>query len=170
LRTIARTDPDPRVRHRADGLLPVANCLSWTDAARRFGCAPNSLRNWALRLTGGEHAGLDDRPRVGRPPKLDQAAHALLATALAASPLDYGHQVTTWTVADLTDLLERRGWSVCRATVYRTLLALGYRYRRPRHDLTHRQDPEAVAAAKHVLRTPQKRGACWSWIPPCLPG
>jgi hypothetical protein len=35
---------------------------------------------------------------------------------------------------------------------------LGYRYRRPRHDLTHRQDAEAVAAAKHVLSELQKRG------------
>ena len=61
-------------------------------------------------------------------------------------------------MADLTDLLARRGWAVSRATVSRTLHALGYRYRRPRHDLTHRQDAEAVAAAKHVLRELQKRG------------
>lgn len=158
LRTIARTDPDPRARHRADGLLLVANGLSWTDAARRFGCAPNSLRNWAHQLIANERDGLVDRPRIGRPPKLDQAAHDLLETALAASPLDYGYPVTTWTVADLTDLLDCKGWPVSRATVYRTLLTLGYRYRRPRHDLTHRQDPDAVASARHVLQTLQKRG------------
>ena len=29
----------------------------------------------------------------------------MLERALAASPLDYGYPVTTWTVADLTDLL-----------------------------------------------------------------
>ena len=33
----------------------------------------------------------------------------LLETALAGSPLDYGYPVTTWTVADLTDLLAQRG-------------------------------------------------------------
>ena len=48
---------------------------------------------------------------------------ALLETALAASPLDYGYPVTTWTVADLTDLLGQRGWTVSPATVSRTLRA-----------------------------------------------
>ena len=50
-----------------------------------------------------------------------------------------------------TDLDNRRSWAVRRASVSRSLLPLGYRYRRPRHDLTHRQVPEAGAAAKHVL-------------------
>jgi hypothetical protein len=35
---------------------------------------------------------------------------------------------------------------------------MGYRYRRPRHDLKHRQDAEAVAAAERVLNW-LKRGA-----------
>jgi hypothetical protein len=44
-----------------------------------------------------------------------------------------------------------RGIAVSVFTLHRTLQALGYRYRRPRHDLHHRQDAEAVAAAKRVL-------------------
>jgi hypothetical protein len=36
-------------------------------------------------------------------------------------------------------------------TVHRVVQALGFRYRRPRHDLHHRQDAAAVAAAKHVF-------------------
>jgi hypothetical protein len=82
----------------------------------------------------------------------------LLETALAGSPLDYTYPVTTWTVVDLTDLLARHGWPVHPVTVYRALRDLGYRYRRPRHDLTHRQDAEAVASAKQVLAELQKRG------------
>jgi len=82
----------------------------------------------------------------------------VLETALQQSPLAYDYPVTTWTVADLTDLLGRQGWTVSTATVYRTLQAMDYRYRRPRHDLTHRQDPDAVASAKHVLAELQKRG------------
>jgi hypothetical protein len=82
----------------------------------------------------------------------------LLETALADAPLAFDDPVTIWTVADLTDLLGRRGWQVSTATVYRTVHSLDYRYRRPRHDLTHRQDAEAVASAKHVLAELQKRG------------
>lgn len=158
LRRLTRTDPDPRVRHRADGLLLVAGGLSLTGAACRIGCSRNSLRAWGQRFLAEGRAGLVDRRRRGRPPKLDAAASALLETALAASPLDYDYPVTTWTVADLTDLLGRRGWPVSPATVYRTLHALGYGYRRPRHDLTHRQDAEAITSARHVLAELQKRG------------
>lgn len=158
LRQLTRTDPDPRVRHRADGLLLVARGLSVTKAAQVFGCARNSLRNWGTRFLADGRDGLADRGRRGRPPKLDAAARELLETALAAAPLAYDYPVTTWTVVDLTDLLGRHGWRVHPMTVYRTLQDMDYRYRRPRHDLTHHQDAAAVASAKHVLAELQKRG------------
>lgn len=158
LRQLTRTDPDPRVRHRADGLLLVAGGMPLTQAARMFGCARNSLHAWGQRFLAEGRDGLADRGRRGRPPILDAAARELLETALTASPLDHDYPVTTWTVADLTDLLERQGYQVHPATVYRTLRAMDYRYRRPRHDLTHHQDAEAVDSAKHVLAELQKRG------------
>ena len=158
LRGLTRTDPDPRVRHRADALLLLARGRSVEETAQAMGCCRKRLRVWRHRFLSEGRTGPADRPRSGRPPAVGAAARALLEGALAASPLDYGSPVTSWTVADLTDLLGRQGWSVCPTTVWRTLHALGYRYRRPRHDLTHRQDAEAVAAAKHVLRELQKRG------------
>jgi putative transposase len=158
LRRLARTDPDPRVRHRADALALVAAGLTLAEAARLLGRSRTSLRSWRGRFLAEGGAGLADRGRRGRPPKLGVAARRLLADVLDESPLDHGYPVTTWTVADLADLLGRRGWAVSGATVNRTLHALGYRYRRPRHDLTHRQDAEAVASAKHALAELQKRG------------
>jgi transposase len=158
LRHLTRTDPDPRVRHRADALLLLAHGRSVEEAAHDVGCCTKRIRVWRRRFLAEGRPGLADRPRRGRPPKLDGQAQAELETALAASPLDYGYPVTIWTVADLTDLLAQRGWSVCRTTVWRALQRMGYRYRRPRHDLTHRQDREAVASAQHVLRELQKRG------------
>jgi transposase len=158
LRQLTRTDPDPRVRHRADALLLLAHGRSVEAAAHDSGCCAKRIRVWRRRFLAEGRSGLADRPRAGRPALLDGAATALLETALAASPLTYGYPVTTWTVADLTDLLAQRGWRVSRATVSRGLQRLGYRYRRPRHDLTHRQDRAAVASAQHVLRELQKRG------------
>lgn len=65
--------------------------------------------------------------------------------------------MTVWSIRDLQALLKReRGVTVSVDTVHRAVHALGFRSRRPRHDLTHRQDREAVAAAKHVL----------DWLPP----
>jgi len=155
---LTRTDPDPRVRHRADALLLVAGGRSLAAAARDVHTSPGRLRAWRDRYLAEGRAGLADRPRRGRPPKLDAEARAVLEGALGRCPLDDGYPVTVWTVADLADLLRRRGWSVSAATVYRALRALGYRYRRPRHDLSHRQDAEAVASAQHALAELQKRG------------
>jgi winged helix-turn-helix protein len=58
--------------------------------------------------------------------------------------------VTTWTVADLTDLLVRQGYRISPVAVNRTLHVTEYCCRRPRHDLPHRQDADAVA--KHALQ------------------
>jgi len=158
LHRLSRTDPDPRVRHRAQGLLIRCSSPSQAQAAKLLGTGAKQLRTWTDRFLAEGREGLVDRKHPGRPPKLDAAAREVLETALAASPLDYDYHVTTWTVVDLADLLERRGWHVHPATVHRTLHAMDFRYQRPRHDLTHRQDPEAVAAAKHVLAELQKRG------------
>lgn len=158
LRRLTRTDPDPRVRHRADALLLLAHGRTVEEAGRDSGCCAKRIRVWRRRFLADGRDGLADRPRPGRPPALDAAARDLLERALAATPLDHGYPVTTWTLADLADLLGRRGWRVCTTTVARTLQAMGYRYRRPRHDLTHRQDREAVASAQHALRELQKRG------------
>jgi transposase len=101
---------------------------------------------------------LADEPRPGRPPKLDAAALAFLGEALEASPQTYGVPVTIWSIRDLREVLAHRlGVRVCTATVHRAVQRLGYRYRRPRHDLTHRQDQEAVAAAEDVLTWLRKK-------------
>jgi len=125
LHHLIRTDPDPRVRDRADGVLLVAGGMSLTEAARVVGCARTSLRRWGERYLAEGRDGLADRARPGRPPKRAAAAGDLLDGALAASPLDYAYPVTSWTVADLTDLRGRHGSAVSPATVSRTLAARG---------------------------------------------
>ena len=134
LRRLTRTDPDPRVRHRADVLLLLAHGRSVAEAAHNTGCCTKRIRVWRRRFLTEGRQGLADRPRPGRPPLLDTQARQELETALAASPLDYGYPVTTWTVADLADLwpsavgrlAERRCGAVCSgwttATVVRTMI------------------------------------------------
>lgn len=171
LRHLAHTDPDPRVRHRADSLVLVATGMSLTRAAHLIGHSRTTLRSWRTRFLAEGRTGLADHGRPGRPPKLDATARELVVSVLPQSPLDHGYPVTTWTVADLVDLLGRHGWVVSGATVNRALHAMGFRYRRPRHDLRHRQDADAVASAKHALAELQKRGLlpglasdCSTWM------
>ncbi len=89
---------------------------------------------------------------------MDAAALAFLEEALTAGPQAYGLPVTIWSIRDLREVLAQRlGVRVCVATVHRAVQRLGYRYRRPRHDLTHRQDHEAVAAAEELLAWLRKK-------------
>src|SRR5829696_9895636 len=106
----------------------------------------------ALALPCGWPARLGRRAVTRPPPKLDATALAFLGEALEAGPQVYGLPVTIWSIRDLRAVLAHRlGVRVCATTVHRAVQRLGYRYRRPRHDLTHRQDHEAVAATTEVL-------------------
>jgi transposase len=158
LRRLTRTDPDPRVRRRARAPLLVAEGQPVAAAARLCETSPNRVRAWRARFLAGGRRGLADEPRPGRPPKLDAAALAFLGEALEAGPQAYGLPVTVWSIRDLREVLVARlGIRVCPATVHRAVQRLGYRYRRPRHDLRHRQDQEAVAAAEEVLAWLRKK-------------
>jgi transposase len=158
LRHLSRTDPDPRVRRRAHALLLLSAGHSVSAVARLFATAPHRVRAWRSRFLARGRHGLADEPRPGRPPKLDAVALAFLRAALEASPQTYGLPVTIWSIRDLRAVLAQRlGVRVCTATVHRAVQRLGYRYRRPRHDLRHRQDLEAVAAAEQVLTWLRKK-------------
>lgn len=96
-------------------------------------------------------------PRRGCPPKLGEDDLAFLRQALERSPQDYGLLVTVWSIRELQALVQReRGIEVSVYTLRRVVHALGYRYPRPRHDLRHRQEAEAVSATQRVLDWLQK--------------
>ena len=158
LRQLTRTDPDPRVRRRAHALLLLTEGHAVVAVARLFETAPHRVRPWRSRFLASGRDGLADAPRTGRPPKLGAVALAFLEETLEASPQAYGLPVTIWSIRDLRAVLAAHlGIRVCPATVHRAVQRLGYRYRRPRHDLTHRQDQEAVAAAENVLTWLRKK-------------
>ena len=158
LEQIVRTDVDPRVRWRAQSLLVLGRSPSLREGARMAGVDASTLRRWWKRFTAGGRAGLADRPRLGRPSKLPDEARTLLTTVLDEVPTTHGYATATWTLADLQDLLARKGWEVAVTTVARTLHQLGYAYTRPKHDLQHRQDADSVATAQQTLRILQQKG------------
>ena len=158
LRHLTKTDPDPRVRRRAQALLLVAEGQSQASAARLLQTSAYRVHVWQERFAVEGRAGLVDRPRGGRPHALSDADRAFLEAALEQGPQAYGVPVTIWSIRDLQALLQReRDVAVSVYTLHRAVHDLGFRYRRPRHDLTHRQDAQAVAAAQRVLNWLQKK-------------
>jgi transposase len=152
LRRLVKGDPDPRVRHRAQAVLMVARGTAVVRVAREFRTAAHRVRAWRDRYLEHGREGLVDARRTGRPPKLGSADLELLDEALERGPQAYGWPVTIWSVRDLREFLwQQRGVRVSVYTIHRAIHGVGYRYRRPRHDLRHRQDQEAVASMKEVL-------------------
>jgi len=95
----------------------------------------------------------------GAPPKADAEYQAALTAALEHNPHDLGYTFTRWTVSLLIEHLHRQTHvTVSSATMYVLLKRLGYRYGHPKLDLTHRQDPRAVARApRQKARALKKR-------------
>lgn len=82
LRRLVTTDPDSRVRRRAQALLLVAQGESGRRTAKLLGTAAHRVRAWRGRYLERGRDGLVDGRRAGRPPTLGPAEVALLDEAL----------------------------------------------------------------------------------------
>lgn len=110
--------------------------------ARALGVSDRCVRKWRTRwLLTRDVRGLEDADRPGRPPRISVA----LKCELVEMACDREKGVAfrdVWTQQSLADvLLLRRGISVSRSTVQRTLHARGMRPHRVRQWL-HSPDPE----------------------------
>ena len=95
-----------RARHvgQARRLLALALVLegaSRTEAARAGGMDRQTLRDWVIRYNEAGVAGLVDRPRSGRPPRLNDAQMAQLDRLVEAGPDVAVHGVVRWRCVDL---------------------------------------------------------------------
>jgi transposase len=167
LRRLVKTDPDPRVRRRAQAVVLLAHGEPVLRVARWFRTAAHRERAWRDRYRARGQDGLVDGRRTGRPPTLGPADLALLDEALERGPQAYGWPVTIRSIRDLRELpRQERRVEASVYTVHRAVRGLGDRYGRPRHDLRHRQDAAAVAAAKEVLawlgKAPRPGSCAWS--------
>jgi transposase len=82
----------------------------WTrqEVAQFLGVHPRTLRRWQSRLRREGEAGLSDRPRSGRPPKLSAAqAEQVLGWVEGRSPRDFGFVTERWTAPRLAAVIER---------------------------------------------------------------
>ena len=108
LRRHARHEPNRRAALR---MLAIANALegmSRAEAARLAGMERQALRDAVVRYNAEGIAGLHDRPKPGRPPRLVEAGQAALAARVFRGPDPGRDGVSAWTRADLCDWLEQR--------------------------------------------------------------
>jgi len=108
LRALAKGDAAPLTVKR---MLAIANSLdgmSFTEAAKAAGLERQALGDAAKRYNAEGVEGLVDRPRSGRPRKLDTSQEKCLASAIVAGPDPEKDGISAFTLDDLCALVEKR--------------------------------------------------------------
>ena len=148
LRRRARHEPNRRAALR---MLAIANApegMSRAEAARLAGMERQALRDAVVRYNADGLAGLHDRAKPGRPPRLSEAEQAALAARVFTEPDPERDGAAAWTRADLCGWLEARfGKAFHPSSLSRVLerLDLPWQKTRPVH-------PEADPGARERFR------------------
>jgi transposase len=148
LRREARLCRDAAAVRRMLALALVLEGNSREAAARAVGMDRQTLRDWVHRYNQEGLAGLRDRPRSGRKPRLTPEQTAVLATVVEQGPDPDRDGVVRWRRVDLQALIERRfGIRLHQRSVGKVLRRLRFTRLsvRPKH-------PASEPAAQEVFK------------------
>jgi transposase len=148
LRRLACRAGSPAQARRMLAIALVMEGVDRTTAARSCGMERQTLRDWIHRYNAEGVAGLADRVRPGRPPRLSGNALDELVAIVEAGPDVERDGVVRWRCADLTGVIaDRFGVTLSERSVGRLLNDRGYVRLKPRPQHP-KADPEAQAAFK----------------------
>jgi transposase len=140
------------VHERLRMVAAVADGATVPAAARTLGHHPQTVLKFVKRFLAEGCAGLDDRPRPGRPARLGEADLLALEARLDA---DAAGGVRTWTVGQAAGwLAAARGASVTPAHLGEVLRRRDFRWKRTKRTTGHKQGDglrRAEAAADLAL-------------------
>lgn len=119
-----------------------------------------TIYNWHKLWREQGIEGLANKQRTGRKPKATEEYCQQLETLLAKEPSECGYRFAIWTTDRLRTHLEKETGILLSESRFRALLKKkGYRYRRPKHDLSHLQDEQAKKKAAKLLEEMKKRAS-----------
>jgi len=119
-----------------------------------------TIYNWHRLWREQGIEGLVNKPKTGRPSKATDAYCRKLEKLLEKEPSEYGYRFAIWTSDRLRAHLEKETGILLSESRFRALLKKkGYRYRRPKHDLSHLQDQKAKKKVEKLLDEMKKRAS-----------
>jgi transposase len=119
-----------------------------------------TIYNWHKHWRKNGIEGLANKTRKGRKPKANEVYSAKLEEMLEKEPSAYGYRFAIWTSDRLRAHLEKEtGISLSESRFRALLKKKGYRYRRPKYDLSHLQDQTAKKQAEELLEELKKRAS-----------
>lgn len=150
-------DKRPEVRQRAMGLRLLHQGQSPQEVAEFMSVSLPLVYDWHHRWQRDGLAGLANRPKSGRTRKANAAYVTLLEKVVEQDPQALGYAFTVWTLDRLRQHMEAATGILLGQTQFRILLKeQDFVYRRPKHDLTDLQDPQARQAAEAWLEELKK--------------
>jgi transposase len=131
----------------------LAAIMAWSGRGER------TVRRWLRAFAAGGVAALADAPRSGRPAVADAAYLAALEQAADTPPPAAGLPFDVWTSPRLAAYLaEQTGVRIAPGWLRALLARQGFASGRPKHTLTHLQDPAEVAACEDALAAAGGKG------------
>ena len=118
------------------------------------------MRDWIKRFNAEGLAGLDDRPRSGKPPTYTPEQTGAVIAAALSDPQDLGQPFGSWTLDRLVAYLsEQKALPIKRSRISELLVAEGLRWRQQETWFGERVDPtfaEKRGASKPFTRPSPK--------------
>ncbi len=141
-----------RVSERIQFVLLFSRGQSSAQIAALYDLDERTVLSWLDRFRQQGAAGLDDRPRSGRPRLATVAARAEAKRCLEAAPADTGAEQTTWTRRLLQrHLAERVDCALSLPVITRLMKRLGFVWRRPKLVL-RQDDPQRAEREAAILQ------------------
>lgn len=116
-----------------------------------------TIYEWFHRFRSAGMAGLEHRPKSGRPPIADESYIQVLEETLETEPGELGYDFTLWTIERLNQHVSKvTGKQIVDERVRLILKERGWVYRRPKEDLAAKQDKAAREWAEAFLEELKK--------------
>jgi transposase len=158
--TAIRRDKRAEVRQRCTAIRLLHLGYKPAQVADMQAVSIPTIYAWIDRWRKGGVEELATKPRSGRPPKADESYRLFMAEVIEKEPAELGYGFTVWTIDRLrTHLAKETGIELSESRFRALLKREGYRYRRPKHDLSHLQDQDAKEKADELLEELKKRSS-----------
>ncbi len=144
--------PKPRARVRAVMIRMSHEGYTAPQVAGILGCSRQTVLHQIQRYEQEGIIGLEDRPRSGAPARANAEYIAKLKEAVGTDPREFGYCFSAWSVERLQKHLVRQTEvALSPAYLHELMQKHDIVYRKPKHDLSHKQDPDAVEEKKQLL-------------------
>jgi transposase len=132
LQDLAQIIPQKRLWRRVQAVALAKQGRTAEDIAQALGCSLRAVKDWVARYNRGDIAALHERPRSGRPPRLDPQEYPRLKQRLDAPPQPEDGACTLRGLDIQRILAQEFGAAMGLQAVYNLLHRIGYSSLMPR--------------------------------------